>query len=340
MIKLTQGNLLRSDAEALVNTVNCVGYMGKGIALQFKKAFPENFTAYQKACKQKKVQPGAMFVHESGDMMGRKIIINFPTKRHWRNRSLMEDVDSGLIALVEVVKNRGIKSIAIPPLGCGLGGLEWSEVQPRIEAAFAQLPDVEVHLYEPKGAPDGKTQPVGTKKPNMTRARALIILLMARYRELEYELTLLEVHKLAYLLQEQGEDLKLNFVAHRFGPYATNIRFLLQVMEGHFIRGFGDDENPVQLIELMPEALQKAEQFLSADKTSQSRLESVSQLIDGFETPYGMELLSTVHWVQQHEQKKTENDIFSRIRNWSSRKANMFKPFHIKTAIAHLGQQR
>ena len=156
-----------------------------------------------------------------------------------------------------------------------------------------------------------KQQTVGTKKPNMTRARALIILLMARYRELEYELTLLEVHKLAYLLQEEGEDLKLNFVAHRFGPYATNIRFLLQVIEGHFIRGFGDDENPEQLIELMPEALQKAEQFLSADETSQSRLESVSQLIDGFETPYGMELLTTVHWVQNHEQKQAEEDILT-----------------------------
>lgn len=338
MIKLTQGNLLRSDAEALVNTVNCVGYMGKGIALQFKKAFPNNFAAYHKACKQNQVLPGQMFVYESGDMVNSKIIINFPTKRHWRNSSHIEDVQSGLVALVEEVKNRGIKSIAIPPLGCGLGGLDWLEVKPLIEAAFAELPDVEVQLYEPKGAPDAKTQPVGTSKPNMTRARALIILLMALYRELEYELTLLEVHKLAYLLQELGEDLKLQFVAHHYGPYAKNIRFLLHVMEGHFIRGFGDDEKPEQLIELMPGALDEAKQYLADDESARLRLESVSRLIDGFETPYGMELLSSVHWVQNHQNVQSEEDVLARIMSWTARKAEIFKPFHIKAALAHLNQ--
>lgn len=171
----------------------------------------------------------------------------------------------------------------------------------------------------------------------MTRARALIILLMARYRELEYELTLLEMHKLAYLLQEQGENLKLNFIAHHYGPYAKNIRFLLHVMEGHFIRGFGDDENPEQVIELMPGAFQKAEQFLSEDEAARSRLESVSQLIDGFETPYGMELLTTVHWVKNHEQQ-VDKDILTRIKHWSTRKENLFKSFHIEAAITHLSR--
>lgn len=122
MIKLTKGNLLKSDAEALVNTVNCVGYMGKGIALRFKKAFPENFAAYQKACRQNQVIPGQMFVFEYDEMLNHKTIINFPTKRHWQHNSRMEDVVSGLAALIEEVQSRGIRSIAIPPLGCGLEG--------------------------------------------------------------------------------------------------------------------------------------------------------------------------------------------------------------------------
>ena len=338
MIKLAQGNLLRADAEALVNTVNCVGYMGKGIALQFKKAFPGNFAAYQKACKQEQVIPGQMFVHESGDMYGSKIIINFPTKRHWRNSSRMEDVESGLAALVEEVRSRGIQSIAIPPLGCGLGGLDWSEVKPKIEAAFAELPEIEVLLFEPKGAPEAKDQPVGTSKPKMTRAQALLILLMQRYHQFDYRLTLLEIHKLAYLLQEQGEKLKLKYEAHHYGPYSNNLRFLLQKMEGHFVSGTGDNENPEHEIELLPGAIQEAEAFIGADEEARKRLQQVSSLIDGYETPYGMELLSMVHWVREHEGIDSAEDVLTRIQSWSKRKTDMFKPFHIKVALAHLNQ--
>ncbi|KEQ19355.1 type II toxin-antitoxin system antitoxin DNA ADP-ribosyl glycohydrolase DarG [Endozoicomonas numazuensis] len=338
MIKLTQGNLLRANAEALVNTVNCVGYMGKGIALQFKKAFPENFTAYHQACKKQLVVPGSMFVYEYGDMIQRRVIINFPTKRHWRNPSRMEDVESGLLALVEEVKARNIKSIAIPPLGCGLGGLNWSEVKPRIEAAFSELPDVEVLLYEPKGAPAPKDQPVSTSKPEMSHSQALMILLMARYHQFDYRLSLLEFHKLAYLLQEQGADLKLRYKAHHYGPYATNIRHLLFKMEGHFITGSGDDENPEREIELLPGAIEEAEAFLSGNEDARVWLEAVSRLIDGFETPYGMELLSSVLWVKNHENVSSAEDVMTKIRTWSKRKANMFTPFQVKAALSHLSQ--
>src|SRR5208282_2617058 len=164
MIELTQGNILEAEAEALVNTVNCVGFMGMGIALQFKKAYPENFDAYHKACATGEVQPGRMFIFDLHSMLNPKYVINFPTKRDWRAKSRYEDVESGLKALVADVQRLGIGSIAVPPLGCGLGGLDWRKVRPMIEQAFAPLPNVRVLLFEPAGAPEAKAMPVRTER--------------------------------------------------------------------------------------------------------------------------------------------------------------------------------
>ena len=147
MIEYKQGNLLEEETEALVNTVNCVGVMGKGLALQFKGAFPENFQNYKQACEAQKVQPGKMFI-TSTDKTFPRYIINFPTKRHWRGKSRIEDIEAGLKALVVEVERLNIKSIAIPPLGCGHGGLSWTVVKPLIIAAFAELPDVKVVIFE------------------------------------------------------------------------------------------------------------------------------------------------------------------------------------------------
>lgn len=148
MIERTQGDLLQADAEAIVNAVNCVGVMGKGIALQFRYAYPDNYKVYRAACQRGEVRPSTMLVYEMLDLHPR-YLINFPTKRHWRDKSRMEDIEAGLVALVEVVRDRAIASIAMPALGCGLGGLEWATVRPKIESAFADLPHVRVLLYEP-----------------------------------------------------------------------------------------------------------------------------------------------------------------------------------------------
>ena len=237
MIKEGQGNLLEADAEALVNTVNCVGHMGKGIALQFKQAYPDNFHAYQKAVKAGLVRPGAMFVFETGRYLNPRFIINFPTKRHWRGKSRLEDISSGLLALVEEIESRGIRSIAVPPLGCGNGGLDWKVVGPMIRDALAQLSNVEVILYPPSGAPAAQDMPVHTAAPNMTAARALFVKAIEQYQQSDYRLTLLEIHKLAYFLQEAGEPLKLRYTAGPYGPYADNLNKVLQRIEGHFTRG-------------------------------------------------------------------------------------------------------
>jgi len=153
MIQLTHGDILKASAEALVNTVNCVGIMGRGIALQFRKAFPECFKQYKALCDRKGLHPGTLQVCDLNRFENPRLVINFPTKRHWKGKSKLEDIEAGLKALVELVRARHIHSIAVPPLGCGLGGLDWEEVRPRIEQAFADLAEVRVLVFEPKGAP-------------------------------------------------------------------------------------------------------------------------------------------------------------------------------------------
>jgi O-acetyl-ADP-ribose deacetylase (regulator of RNase III) len=338
MIEEVKGNLLESDAVALVNTVNCVGFMGKGIALQFKKAFPDNFNAYQKACKANEVQPGRMFTWKSNDMFKERFIINFPTKRHWREKSRMEDIEAGLDALVDEVKRLGIQSIAIPPLGCGLGGLPWSEVRALIVEAFEQVPGVLVLLYAPHGGPDADKRVYRTERPKMTVARALFIKLMKQYFGLDYQLTQLEVQNLVYFLQEAGEPLRLHYAKHVYGPYAENLNKVLELMDGHFIRGYSCCGSNVAL-HLLPGAVQEADSFLAQEGNGAVRhLESVAELITGFETPYGMELLASVHWVVSKEAAKNKDEAVDAVHAWNERKRRNLKPEHIHLAFDHLKQ--
>jgi O-acetyl-ADP-ribose deacetylase (regulator of RNase III) len=341
MIEIAKGNLLMADADALVNTVNCIGYMGKGIALQFKQAFPENFKAYEKVCKAHELHPGGMLVFPTGLLQNPKYIINFPTKRHWKGDAKIEDIRSGLAALIQEVKQLGIRSVAVPPLGCGLGGLDWNEVRPIIESAFAELPDVRVLLFAPAGAPDAKSMPVRTGKPKMTIGRAMVIKLMGQYGELAYRLTLLEIQKLGYFLQEAGENLRLKYVPHIYGPYAANLNKVLEAMEGHYTRGYGDSQRPDVEIELLPEAVTEADQFLTEHEASQKRLDRVAELIEGFETPYGMELISSVHWVCKHQNPPAADSdtAIKAIHAWNSRKQAMFKAEHIRIAWQQLHDQ-
>jgi len=337
MIEPTRGNILTDDAEALVNTVNCVGVMGKGIALQFKKAFPENFKAYESACRKEEVRPGRMFVFETGQMFNPRYIINFPTKRHWRSKSRYEDIESGLKALVREVRQRKIRSIAIPPLGSGLGGLQWRRVKAMIEAAFEEMPDVRVKLYEPKGSPEARDMPVGTAKPKMTLARALLIKLMTQYARFAYRLTLLEIQKLAYFLQESGMDLKLRYVKHLYGPYAHNLNKVLEILEGHHIRGYGDTQKPDVEITLLPDAEEAADHFLLKNQSAAGHLERVADLVDGFETPYGMELLASVHWSVVHDGEVSDAEsAVAAMARWNDRKRRLFKPTHIRLAWERL----
>jgi O-acetyl-ADP-ribose deacetylase (regulator of RNase III) len=335
MIEFKTGDILRADAEALVNTVNCVGVMGRGVALQFKNEFPANFKAYEAACAREEVQPGRMFVFETGTLTNPRFIINFPTKRHWRGKSRMEDIDSGLKALVEEIRRRGIHSIAIPPLGSGLGGLNWGDVRPRIEAALRGLEDLTVIVFEPNSAPAAtKSREI----PAMTPGRAALVVLIHRYLGglMDPFVTLLEVHKLMYFMQEAGEPLRLRYAKAPYGPYAENLRHVLHAVEGHLVSGYADGgDDPDKQLELVPGAVQDAEAFLIDNKATVSRFDRVGKLVAGFETPFGLELLATVHWVATRENATGIEDVAAKVYAWNERKKR-FLPDQIGIAFETL----
>lgn len=341
-ITLTHGDLLKQDdVDAIVNTVNCVGVMGKGIALQFRNKWPENFRAYEAVCKAKKLRPGQMFVFDSGALVKPNFIVNFPTKDHWRGKSHIEYISEGLVDLVAQIRRLGIRSIAIPPLGCGNGGLNWADVKPLIESAFAALPEVDVRLFPPDGAPAPKSMEVRTARPRMTPGRAAVLKVLDTYRALGYGLSKIEVQKLAYFLQEAGEVLNLPFEKHAFGPYSDTLRHVLNRMEGHFIRGLGDGVVEAE-IEPVPEAMAEADTFVAAQgyEALADRVRRVGELIDGFQSPYGMELLATVHWVARQEGAHTQEQALAAVRAWNDRKKSLMAPAHVAAAwdrLEHAG---
>ena len=322
MIEYKVGVILEEEAEALVNTVNCVGVMGRGIALQFKKAWPVNFKAYAAACARKEVESGRMFVHRTGRMAFPWFIINFPTKRHWRGKSRIGDIEAGLGDLVRVVRELGIGSIALPPLGAGLGGLEWADVRKLIEDALSPLKEVRVIVFEPFFEPSEGPGIKNAKIPEMTESRALLVELMHRYLKAPIDpvISLLEVHKLLYFLQEAGQPLQLRFTKAKYGPYAENLRHMLHPIEGHYVTGYGaGGDDPSKLLDVVPGAVEDARAFLVDNEDARARLERVEQLVFGFESSFGLELLTTVHWLLTHESVPVDQ-LPDEVHAWHHRK--------------------
>lgn len=336
MIKYAKGNLLEAEAEALVNTVNTVGVMGKGVALQFRRAFPENYEAYAAAVKRDEVVPGNVFSWESSRLNGPRFIFNFPTKRHWRSRSRLTDIEAGLDDLRRLLIEYDVRSVALPALGCGLGGLEWADVRERIEAALGDLP-IQVIVFPPQVPPAPSAMRDASARPTMTAARAALLGLLARYIEPGDRATMLEAQKLLYFLQEAGEPLQLKFVKQQFGPYADGARHLLRRLEGHFLEGYGDGTSHTG-ISLLPGAVAEAQEFLEEAPESLERFDRVGALLDGFESPYGLELLATTHWAVVREGADDVEEATEAVRAWSPRKERLFTREHVELAWTRLAE--
>lgn len=324
MIRYTKGNLLEADVEALVNTVNTVGVMGKGIALMFKEAFPENLRLYEAACRRNEVRVGRMFVTERPGLIGPRWIVNFPTKEHWRSRSREEWIEAGLADLRRVIVEKGIQSIAVPPLGCGNGGLEWSVVRPLIVAALGGLDEVEAVVYEPTRRYQNVAKRKGVEK--LTRARALIAELVRRYWILGFECSMLEIQKLAWFMERDitalGLDnpLDLRFTADRYGPYADRLRHLLESLDGSYLRSEVRvaDAKPTDVIAFNDTKKDRVAAYLRAEAVDYlPALERTTRRIGGFESPLGMELLATVDWLLTRGRRRPElEEIKAGLAAW------------------------
>jgi len=343
VIEIVEGDLLRADVDALVNTVNTEGVMGKGIALQFRRAYPAMYDAYRAACKAGEVRIGQMMVWETGAVTGPRYIINFPTKRHWRARSRLDDVEAGLVDLVRVAREHGLSSIAVPPLGAGNGGLPWDRVRSAIFASLADLKDVRVLLYEPHGAPDARSMVTAAEPKPLTVNRAAFLDLLGRYLAgaMDTKASLIEVQKLMYFLKEAGQPLpRLHFDKAHYGPYADSLRHVLIDTEGTYTIGFGDGtDRPLDSsLTLMPGAWEAVGAALEDQPETRARIDRVIELITGFDSMYGMELLSTVHWLVTHDGIDPDNpaEVAHQVAEWTQRKAGLFTRPHVDAALTRL----
>lgn len=350
-MRFTQGNLLEAPVEALVNTVNTVGVMGKGIALMFKEAFPANFRAYEDACKHHEIVVGKMFVTETGKLDGPRLIINFPTKKHWRQPSKLEWIVEGLKDLRCVIETHNIRSIALPPLGSGNGGLDWRDVRAKVESTLGNLKNVEILVYEPTEKYQNVAKRTGVEA--LTPARVLIAEMIRRYWVLGIDCTYLEVQKLGWFLERSihalriEDPLQLDFKADKYGPYSDKLRHLLNALDGTYLHcdkrlsdasptdtiWFDEDRRNVVALYLQQESSEDLNRVLDLTATR----------IDGFESPLGMELLATVDWlIEKEDRKPTTVDIRGGLAAWPAgedaarRKLRLFDDRLIGLALEQL----
>jgi O-acetyl-ADP-ribose deacetylase (regulator of RNase III)/uncharacterized protein YwgA len=337
MIRYTTGNLLDSKAEALVNTVNTVGVMGKGIALQFKNLFPDNFRQYAKACKEKEIKPGKLFVTEEESLLGgKKIIINFPTKTSWRKPSEYSYIEDGLKDLVKIIHARKIKSIAIPPLGAGNGGLDWNRVKVLLENYLKDI-DCEVQIFEPSAA---IVEALKKERVKLTPARAMLLAVMYDLVKNGEFVSEFSAEKVAYFLQRFGakETFKLEYQPNFYGPYSGKVKHVLYYLNGSYITGYSSkDKKPFEELGLISDAEEDVNSFLNEHQTEKEIVSKTKQFLSGFYSPFALELLSTIDFIIDHKKANSLDEISAYLETWSDRKKTMFNnPRFIQIAVKHI----
>jgi O-acetyl-ADP-ribose deacetylase (regulator of RNase III)/uncharacterized protein YwgA len=339
MITFLTGNIFDSDAQALVNTVNTVGVMGKGIALQFKKAFPSNFKEYRRACDTDQIGIGKLFVTKDANLTsGEKIIINFPTKTHWRKPSEYSYIEKGLDDLVNIIDNYEIKSIAIPPLGSGNGGLEWERVKKIIREKLSGL-DIHIFVYEPT---THIKEILKKERVKLTNARALLLYLLfdlVRNGEFVSEFS---SEKICYFLQRFGAQkyFKLKFSPNFYGPYSGKVRYVLNALNGSYIMGYSDmNKKPFEPLTLIKDGFPDVEKIILENPDLKEIADHTSKFLNGFYSEFSLELLSSLDYLSEKHKSLDQDFILGKLGEWNNRKRSLFKnPRYIQIAIRHLNK--
>jgi O-acetyl-ADP-ribose deacetylase (regulator of RNase III) len=344
-MKFITGNLLSAQTQALVNTVNTVGVMGKGIALQFKEKFPENFKIYEKACKTGEMQIGKMLVVKEHTLDGDKLIINFPTKTEWFRKSQYKFIEAGLKDLVAVIQEYKIESIAIPPLGCGNGGLKWDKVKQLMEEYLGKLSDVDIRIYEPNQSVKNILQQEDKiKEVELTPARAMILLALYKYEKFGEPASVFAANKLAYFLQEIGENLKLKFEQYAYGPYAQAMDKVLYALNGKYLKGLEQmTASPFEPLLLDYSQQKHVVEYAKKELSEQqmNRLKDLFKAIEGFESSLSLEVLSSTHYVLKNNPSIEREEVFGKVK-WNPRKETLITEEYVDIAYDHLkeyGQQ-
>ncbi len=339
-IEYKSGDMFGEPAEAIVNTVNCVGIMGKGVALEFKRRWPENFRAYKRLCDTGKLSPGKVFVFQMGDLLEpteRRFLVNFPTKQHWKARSKIEYVEHGLDDLVIQVRKLGIKSMVLPPLGCGNGGLDWNDVRPLIEKKLSSLQDVKFFVFTPSSdhapAPEQENIPSDLTIPRAT----MMVVLGQLEKYFGGYFTRLTAQKLVYFMQVLGRDFGLHYSKAEYGPYSESLHKILKIMEKKgYISGYVGEEPQVVVT---PSTFAASDDFLKLNGVESGPLiEKLSLLVEGYESPYGMELLSSVHFLSATQGITTQPEMSEALEAWSDHKRESFPRSAVTTALGRLAE--
>jgi O-acetyl-ADP-ribose deacetylase (regulator of RNase III) len=337
MIHYITGNILESNAQALINTVNTVGVMGKGIALQFKKAYPNNFNAYQKACKQCNIGIGKLFVtRESNLNSEEKIIINFPTKKDWSKSSEYSFIEKGLDNLVQVIEQQNIKSVALPPLGAGNGGLDWENVKKIIEKKLNGL-NVEITVYEPTRE---IKEYLKTERVKLTEARALLLYVLFDLVSNGEYVSEFSSEKVCYFLQKFGAEKYFNllFTPQFYGPYSGIVRRVLNRLNGSYITGYSDmNKKPFDILLLVADGYENVKSYITSNPELSEIAEKTTKFLDGFYSDYALELLSSIDYIITENNTFDKHVITQKLTEWSDRKRSVFsKQEHIDFSINYL----
>jgi O-acetyl-ADP-ribose deacetylase (regulator of RNase III)/uncharacterized protein YwgA len=337
MIQYITGNILDSNAQALVNTVNTMGVMGKGIALQFKKAYPNNYKAYEKASKNEEVKVGKMFVTlDSNTTTGERVIINFPTKKNWRKPSEYKYIEDGLDNLVEVINTKQIKSIAIPPLGAGNGGLNWEKVKKLIEQKLGHL-NIDIHVYEPTVQIQ---EHLMKERVKLTDARALLLYVLYDLVKNGEYVSEFSSEKICYFLQKFGAKkyFKLEFEPNFYGPYSGKVRFVLNAINGSYLMGYSDmNKKPFEPLTLVADAFETVKSHVEKNSELLEIANKTIVFLRGFYSDFALELLSSIDYISTKENTLDKQTISKGLEKWSDRKRTLFSnPKYLELSLRHL----